>query len=717
MREYKPQEIEPKWQKRWEEGGLYRAEDDSPKPKFYSLVMFPYTTGYIHMGTMKNYAIGDVVARYWKMRGYNVLNPMGWDAFGLPAEMAAIKAGAHVREWTEDNIAQMKEHIRKVGICYDWDREVSTCAPEYYKWTQWIFTKMFEKGLAYQAKAEANWCPSCQTVLANENVHEGCCWRCDSEVTKRELVQWFLSTTAYSEELLSDLYTLEEWPERVKIMQRNWIGKSEGVEFEMPVKGSDKSIRVFTSRIDTVFGVTFVVLAPEHPLVEELASPERKAEVREYVREAKAMREVDRVSAKSEKTGVALGSYAINPMSGLEVPIYVADYVLMSYGTGAIMCVPAHDTRDFEFAKRYDLSITVVIAPEGWDGKPLEEAYVDEGTMVNSAEFNGLPSREAVEEITNYMEEKEVGRRAVHYRLRDWLISRQRYWGVPIPIVHCKRCGPVPVPEDALPVRLPEVSDYSPKGKSPLEAAEEFVRTTCPKCGEEARRETDTMSTFVDSSWYFFRYTDPHCDTAPFRKEIADQWMSVDQYIGGIEHAIMHLLYARFVTKFLADIGLTDVREPFRRLFTQGMVCKNGGAMSKSRGNVVTVETNELTAFKMECGRNEEFVDAVKVLLALLAPMAPHIAEELWGEVGGKGSIHEQEWPKWDERLAAENVVTIAVQVNGKMADTFEIPARASEEETVEGALRLPKVARRVEGKKIRRRIYIPGRILNIIAS
>jgi len=809
MREYNPHEIESKWQKRWEESGIYKADDDSPKPKFYSLVMFPYTSGSIHMGTMRNYAIGDVVARYRRMRGYNVLNPMGWDAFGLPAETAAITAGIHPRVWTEKNIAQMKEHIRKVGICYDWDREVSTCDPDYYRWTQWIFVKMFEKGLAYRGKAMVNWCPKCKSVLAGEEVHNGLCWRCDSEVDKRELVQWFLKTTAYSEELLADIDALDEWPERVKIMQRNWIGKSEGVEFDLPVKADKENIRVFTSRVDTVFGMTFVVLAPEHPLVQKLTVPEKKAEVAEYVKKARMTRDIDRLSAEEEKTGVFLGSYAMNPMSGLHIPIFIADYVLMSYGTGSIMAVPAHDTRDFDFAKKYDLPIPVVIAPDGWDGKPLEEAYVDEGTMVNSAEFNGLKSAEAMEEIASYMEEKGIGRRTVNYRLRDWLISRQRYWGVPIPVIHCEGCGVVPVPDVDLPVLLPEITDYRPSGKSPIETSEEFVNTTCPRCGKAARRETDTMATFVDSSWYFLRYADPKWDKGPFRKEKADTWLPVDQYIGGIEHAIMHLLYSRFFTKFLSDIGLTEVREPFKRLFTQGMVCKDGGAMSKSRGNIVTVDevvtshgadsgrlyilftgpaavdvewndrglvgcrrylgrlwslvmeekggprelageageellgmvhrtikkvtrdierfhfntaisaimelTNELGGYKMEHGRDRGLVEAVKILLVLLAPMAPHITEELWEHLGGEGSVHAQEWPEWEEELAAEEVVTIAVQIDGKTVDTFEVLAEAPEAEVVKEALERPKVQKRVEGKEIVRRVYVPGRILNIV--
>jgi leucyl-tRNA synthetase len=734
---------------------------------------------------------------------------MGWDAFGLPAETAAITADTHPRVWTEKNIAQMKEHIRKVGICYDWDREVSTCDPDYYRWTQWIFIKMFEKGLAYRGKASVNWCPECKSVLASEEVHNGLCWRCDSEVDKRELVQWFLKTTAYSEELLADIDALDEWPERVKIMQRNWIGRSEGVEFDLPVKGDKENIRVFTSRIDTVFGMTFVVLAPEHPLVQKLTVPEKKAEVAEYVKKARMTKDIDRLSTEEEKTGVFLGSYAMNPMSGLHIPIFIADYVLMGYGTGAIMAVPAHDTRDFDFAKKYDLPIPVVVAPDGWDGKPLEEAYVDEGTMVNSAEFNGLKSAEAVEEIASYMEEKGIGKRAVNYRLRDWLISRQRYWGVPIPVIHCEGCGVVPVPDGDLPVLLPEVTDYRPSGKSPIETAEEFVNTTCPRCGKAARRETDTMATFVDSSWYFLRYADPKWDKGPFRKEKADTWLPVDQYIGGIEHAIMHLLYSRFFTKFLSDIGLTEVREPFKRLFTQGMVCKDGGAMSKSRGNIVTVDevvtshgadsgrlyilfmgpaevdvewndrglvgcrrylgrlwslvmeekggpreqageageellgkvhrtirkvttdterfhfntaisaimelTNELGGYKMEHGRDRSLVEAVKILLVLLAPMAPHITEELWEHLGGEGSVHAQEWPEWEEELAAEELVTIAVQIDGKTVDTFEVLAEAAEAEVVKEALERPKVQKRVEGKDIVRRVYVPGRILNIV--
>jgi leucyl-tRNA synthetase len=589
MKKYNPQEIEPKWQKKWEEDKIYYVTENYNKPKFYSLVMFPYPSGDLHMGHMRNYAIGDVIARYYTMRGYNVLNPMGWDAFGQPAENAAIKHGVHPKEWTYRNISRMKEQLFKMGVVYDWDREVTACSPDYYKWTQWIFLKLYERGLAYRKKAPANWCPTCKTVLANEEVIDGKCWRCKSDVEKKELEQWFFKITEYAEDLLKDLDTLENWPEKVKLMQKNWIGRSEGLEFYFEVKDSNEKIYVYTTRPDTIMGVTFVVLAPEHPLVEKITKSEYLDVVKSYVNKAKNRSELERTLEK-DKTGVFTGSYAYHPLTKELLPIFIADYVLASYGTGAIMGVPAHDSRDYDFAIKFNLPIKVVITNE--EGKEPELPYEGEGIMINSNEYNGLDSKKFWNLIVEKFEEMGIGKRKVQYRLRDWLISRQRYWGAPIPIIYCQECGTVPVPYEDLPVTLPDLNDFQPTGtgESPLAKVSEFVNTKCPNCGKPARRETDTLATFVDSSWYYFRYTDPHNDKEPFSREKAEYWLPVDQYTGGIEHAVLHLLYSRFITKVLYDAGYSPVREPFKRLFTQGMVYKDGQIMSKSVGNIVSVD-------------------------------------------------------------------------------------------------------------------------------
>ncbi len=587
---YSPQEIEKKWQARWEADHIYEAHETSERPKWYALTMFPYTSGDLHIGHWYAMAPSDVHARFKRMRGYNVLHPIGFDAFGLPAENAAIKHGIHPHTWTMRNIENMRRQLRSIGAMYDWSREVITCLPEYYRWTQWFFLKLYEAGLAYRAKAPANWCPQCKTVLANEQVvGDGVCERCGTPVIRKDLEQWFFRITKYAEELLE--FPGIEWPERVKTMQRNWIGKSVGVEisFGLDMKGvSENEIKVFTTRPDTIFGVTFMVLAPEHPLVAKLTASECKDEVRDYIEWVRGQTEIERLSTEREKTGVFIGTHVINKLNGERIPIWIADYVLLSYGTGAVMGVPAHDQRDFEFAQDFGLPIKVVISPPGWSGQDLKEAYVEAGTMVNSGEFNGMPSEQGKEAISDFMEAKAYGKRTTSYRLRDWLISRQRYWGAPIPIIYCSKCGTVPVPEKDLPVLLPEDAEFKPTGESPLKYCESFVNTTCPKCGGEASRETDTMDTFMCSNWYFLRYTSPGYDKGPFDDKKLAYWMPVDQYTGGAEHATMHLFYARFFTKAIRDLGLVKFDEPFTRLFNQGTVVFGGSKMSKSRGNVVT---------------------------------------------------------------------------------------------------------------------------------
>ncbi|SHM61606.1 leucyl-tRNA synthetase [Caldanaerovirga acetigignens] len=593
MSSYDFKKIEAKWQKRWEEQKLYKTVEDPNKPKYYCLEMFPYPSGKLHMGHVRNYSIGDVVARFKRMKGYNVLHPMGWDAFGLPAENAAIKHGIHPAKWTWDNIANMRKQLKQLGISYDWDREIATCHPGYYKWTQWFFLKLYERGLAYRKKSYVNWCPSCSTVLANEQVVNGRCERCGAEVGKKNLEQWFFKITEYADELLEDLKRLPGWPEKVKIMQENWIGRSEGVEVYFTAEKTGRRIPVFTTRPDTIFGVSYLVMAPEHPMVDELVdgTPYEK-EVREFQKKMEKLSEIVRTSTEIEKEGIFIGAYAINPINGEKVPIWIANYVLLDYGTGAVMGVPAHDQRDFEFAKKYGLPIKVVINPPGNElsAGDMTEAYTEEGILVNSGAFSGMNSNEAIKAIAEFMEEKGLGKKTVNYKLRDWLISRQRYWGAPIPIIYCEKCGIVPVPEEELPVLLPDDVEFNPKGTSPLLECEEFLNTTCPKCKGPARRETDTMDTFMCSSWYYYRFTDPRNEEKPFDREKLEYWMPVDQYIGGVEHAILHLMYSRFFNKVMRDAGLVHVDEPFTNLLTQGMVLKDGAKMSKSLGNIVSPE-------------------------------------------------------------------------------------------------------------------------------
>ncbi|NLY52802.1 MAG: leucine--tRNA ligase [Firmicutes bacterium] len=586
---YNFHEIEERWQKYWEEVKPHAEAEDAHRPRYYCLEMFPYPSGRLHMGHVRVYSIGDVIARFKRMQGFSVLHPMGWDAFGLPAENAAIKHNIHPHRWTQENISHMRQELARLGFSYDWDREVSTCEPDYYKWTQWLFLLLYKNGLAYRKAAPVNWCPSCATVLANEQVVAGLCERCDSVVEKTNLEQWFFRITDYADRLLNGLDQLEGWPEKVKSMQANWIGRSEGTEIRFAVEGFEEELPVFTTRPDTVFGVTYVVVAPEHPLVDKLiAGQENEEELRAFLKEVMAQDELMRTAEDTEKKGIMTGRYAVNPLNNERVPILIGNYVVGSYGTGAVMGVPAHDTRDFAFAKKYGLPIREVVAPEGKEaGGELAEAYVDEGVLVNSGQFTGLPSREAMEKITEHLEAAGQGGHKVNYRLRDWLISRQRYWGTPIPIVYCDSCGIVPVPEEELPVMLPTDVEFRPTGESPLLHCEEFVNTTCPQCGGSARRETDTMDTFIDSSWYFLRYTDPHNNELPFAKEKADAWMPVDQYIGGVEHAILHLMYSRFIQMVLSDLGLVSSEIPFKNLLAQGMVLQGGAKMSKSKGNVV----------------------------------------------------------------------------------------------------------------------------------
>jgi leucyl-tRNA synthetase len=583
--------IEEMWQKKWEDDQVYQLQE-SDRPKYYALEMFPYPSGKIHMGHVRNYCIGDVVARFKTMKGFDVLHPMGWDAFGLPAENAAIQNQIHPDLWTNANIKDMKEQLNRLGLSYDWSREVATCKPDYYKWTQWLFLQFYHKGLAYKKESRVNWCPSCDTVLANEQVVDGKCERCESTVNKKMLNQWYFKITDYADRLLDDLSLLKGWPDKVKTMQSNWIGKSVGADIDFPITGTDESLKVFTTRPDTVFGATYMVLAPEHPIVKELVRNSVYEEsVNTFIHKLQHITDVERTSAETEKEGYFIGRYCLNPFTNQEIPIYIANYVLADYGTGAIMAVPAHDQRDLDFANKYDIPVIPVILPQDESEtayRVTDTAYVGPGTMINSHEYNGLPAEDAFTAICESMEMKQLGKRTISYRLRDWLLSRQRYWGAPIPVVYCDSCGIVPIPEHDLPVSLPLDVAFSGKGKSPLTSSQSFLKTPCPACGETATRETDTMDTFVDSSWYFLRFTDPHNDTLPFDKSKAGEWMPVDQYIGGVEHAILHLLYSRFFVKFLKDIGMVDFDEPFNNLLTQGMVLKDGAKMSKSKGNVVS---------------------------------------------------------------------------------------------------------------------------------
>ena len=813
---YEPQEIEAKWQGRWAADRIFRVDDDDPRPKWYELHMYPYPSGDLHIGHWYAMSGADVHARFKRMQGYNVLHPMGFDAFGLPAENAAIKDGIHPSIRTLDNIENMRRQLRTMGAIYDWDREIVTCQPDYYRWNQWFFLQFYKKGLAYRANAPANWCPSCNTVLANEQVvNDGRCERCDTPVIRKQLNQWFFGITKYADELLD--HSQLEWPEKINIMQTNWIGRSEGVEIEFDISeyGLDqKMLTTFTTRVDTIFGVTFVVLAPEHPLVESLTTPEHEAEVKAYVEQAALQTEVERLSTEKEKTGVATGAYCVNRLNGERVPILVADYVLQTYGTGVVMGVPAHDQRDFEFAKKYDLPIRVVVAPQDWDGSELSEAYLDVGTQVNSGRFDGMSSTEGTERIADAIEEAGWGRRTVQYRMRDWLISRQRYWGTPIPIIYCNECGTVAVPEEDLPVLLPEDAEFRPTGESPLALHEGFVNTACPDCDRPAKRETDTMDTFVDSSWYQFRFASPHHDTAPFDTEAVKAWAPVDQYTGGAEHAVMHLLYVRFFTKALRDLGLLEFDEPFVRLYNQGHIIAGQQKMSKSRGNVVapdkyvsTVGADVVRCYLMflgpwdqggewnESGFNgmarwmnriwelaqrdsrelvggpvdeeavrdlsrtvhkairrvtedverfkfntalaslmeytnslnraweqrgidaESWNDAIGTLLVTMAPLAPHISEELWERTGREYSVHNQRLPEWDPALAADEMITLVVQVNGRVRDRIEAPVDITEDAARELALESDRVKPHMEGKTIARVVYVPGKLVNFVAK
>ncbi len=572
---YNPGTIEKKWQQHWADRGAYRVDADESLPKYYVLEMFPYPSGRIHMGHVRNYSIGDVVARFKRMQGFNVLHPMGWDAFGMPAENAAIQHGTHPAEWTYQNIDNMRSQLKKMGLAYDWEREFATCDVDYYQWEQLVFLEMFERGLAYKKNSSVNWCPKCQTVLANEQVEDGACWRCDSEVDQKDLEQWFFKITDYAQELLDWTERMPGWPDRVLTMQRNWIGRSTGCSIQFPIKGEDRRIEVFTTRPDTLFGATFMSLAPEHPLALELTSADRRDEVEAFMQRVRRQDRVQRASDEFEKEGVFTGAYCLNPVTGREMPVFLANFVLMDYGTGAVMAVPTHDQRDFEFARKYRLPLVVVIQPEGETlaAEALSEAWTGPGSLVNSQQFDGIDNESAKEKIADYLEQQGLGRKTVNYRLRDWGVSRQRYWGTPIPIIYCDDCGAVPVPREDLPVVLPTDVAFSGEGGSPLARHDAFRQVPCPTCGKPARRETDTFDTFVESSWYFIRYACPQFTDGPIERKSTEYWLPVDQYIGGIEHAVMHLLYSRFFTKVLRDIGLIDLDEPFQNLLTQGMVC------------------------------------------------------------------------------------------------------------------------------------------------
>lgn len=621
-------EIEKKWQDVWEKENAFKTVEDYDKEKYYVLEMFPYPSGKLHMGHVRNYSIGDVIARFKRLKGYNVLHPMGWDSFGLPAENAAIKNDIHPAIWTDSNIAEMHRQLQGLGFSYDWDREVTTCKEEYYKWMQWIFIQFYNKGLAYKKDNPVNWCPSCQTVLANEQVVDGCCERCHTPVTKKRLSQWYLKITDYADRLLKDLDKMPGWPEKVKLMQMNWIGRSTGAEVTFEIENFSKKLQIYTTRPDTLFGVTYMVLAPEHPFVPELTNgTEYEAAVKAYQEECQHKSEIERTSLSKEKTGVFTGCYGINPVNGKKVPIFISDYVMMDYGTGAIMAVPAHDQRDFEFAKKFDLDIVPVVDSQNpeIDINNLTEAFVAEGTMINSGKYTGMNNKEAIEEITKDLEADGLGKAQVNYKLRDWLISRQRYWGCPIPMVYCEECGWVPEKEENLPVKLPTDVEFTGKGDSPLKTSKTFGETTCPCCGKKAVREFDTMDTFVDSSWYFLRYCDAHNSEKPFDKKKADYWMNVDQYIGGVEHAILHLLYARFFQMVMHDLSLVDAEEPFDNLLTQGMVIKDGAKMSKSLGNIVSPE--EIQA--------KYGADTARLFILFAAPPEKELD---WSDAGVEGS-------------------------------------------------------------------------------
>jgi len=813
---------------------LYHAPDFDPRRKWYFLTMYPYPSGDLHIGHWYAMAPSDTAARFKRMQGYNVMFPIGFDAFGLPAENAAIQHRIHPYTWTMANIERMRAQLRTMGAMWDWEREVVTCDPGYYKWNQWFFLRMYERGLAYRALAPVDWCPKDHTTLAREQVvgEERVCERCGTPVVKKNLEQWFLRITAYADELLD--FSEIEWPERVRTLQEHWIGKSEGVEFALRVAGHpEASFRVFTTRPDTVYGMTFAVLAPEHPLVDRLTTPDRAAEVEAYKFKAARESDIERLSTEKERDGVFIGAYAINPMNDAPVPIFVADYVLLTYGTGAIMGVPAHDLRDFDFARKYDLPIPVVIAPPNWDGRPLPQAYLGEGTMVNSGPFDGLPSAEGWRRIADEMARRGVGERKVNYRLHDWLISRQRYWGTPIPIVYCPTCGTVPVPERDLPVELPMNAEFQPTGESPLRQHEGFRKVACPNCGGPAERETDTMDTFIDSSWYQYRYVSPQEPDRPFDPKPGAYWLPVDQYTGGVEHAVMHLMYTRFWTKVMRDLGLVAFGEPMRRLFNQGTILgEDGEKMSKSRGNVVNPDayvstvgadvvrtylmfigpwegggpwnsrgiegvqrflqrvwiivrdargadradaaapatadrrpadrrptdrrpadravrdlrhwthktikkvTEDLEGFQFNTAISAlmEFVnylhrvrdgmagtpawtEARRTLVLLLAPIAPHLGEELWEHLGGPYSVHQQRWPAYDAELAQAETITLVLQVDGKVRDRIQVSADLADGEARELALRNEKVRKFMDGRSVADVVVVPRRLVNVVTK
>ncbi len=672
MDRYAPQEIEKKWQGKWQEDHAYATEMDRTKPEYYVLEMFPYPSGNLHMGHVRNYSIGDVLARYKTMAGYNVLHPMGFDAFGMPAENAAIKHGVKPADWTYSNIENMKRQQREMGLSYDWDREVETCRPEYYRWTQWLFELFYKKGLAYKKKASVNWCNTCGTVLANEQVIDGKCWRCDSDVVKKDLSQWFLKITDYADVLLDDLKELKGWPERVKTMQDNWIGRSEGLEFDIEVPALGEKLAVYTTRPDTAYGITFVALAAEHPILEKLLAGNPKSEaIRAFCTKARNQSDLERTSSESEKEGIFTGIYAVNPFNGNKVELWVTNYVLAEYGTGAVMGVPSGDQRDWLFAKKYDLPIILTLQPKDTELclEDMTEAYTDkDGILVNSGKFTGMEMHQAMSGIIDEAEAQGFGKRKVNYRLRDWLISRQRYWGAPIPVVYCPHCGEVLVPEEELPVRLPEDVKFEQGSVSPLAQSEAFVNCTCPKCGGPAKRETDTMDTFICSSWYYLRYTDPHNTEMPFHRDKVNYWAPVDQYIGGIEHAILHLLYSRFFTKVLKDAGLVDFNEPFKNLLTQGMVIKDGSKMSKSKGNVVSPE--EIIA--------KYGADTARLFILFAAPVERDLE---WSDQGVEGAYRflNRVW-----RILGHFEDTIKAA-----GDTYDIGALTSEEKELRRILHL----------------------------
>ncbi len=828
---YDPHALEEKWQKIWAEKGSFNCEADPSKPKYFLMEMFPYPSGNIHMGHVRNYSIGDVMARFRRLQGYNVLHPIGWDAFGLPAENAAIKHGTHPAKWTYANIDNMRSQLQRMGYSYDWRRELATCRPEYYRWEQEFFLKCLEKGLVYRKKAPQNWCPSCHTVLANEQVIDGKCWRCDSVVEQKDLTQWFFRITAYADELLADLKKLEKgWPSRVLTMQHNWIGRSTGAEIVFPLEGREGEIKVFSTRADTVFGVTFMTLAPEHPLVESLiAGRENEAEIRAFIERTRNMDRLDRQSETLEKDGVFTGAYCLNPFTGDRIPIWLGNFVLADYGTGAVMAVPAHDQRDFDFARKFGIGIKVVVSPEGQELDPatMTEAFVDPGVLVNSGEFTGMPNAEGKAAIIKKLEEMGKGRATVNYRLRDWNISRQRYWGAPIPVVYCEKCGVQPVKLEDLPVRLPLDVKTCEDGRSPLPNTPSFVETVCPCCCGPARRETDTMDTFVESSWYFARYTSARKDDAPFDMEALKYWMPVDQYIGGVEHAILHLLYSRFFTKMLRDFGYfpADMDEPFTNLLTQGMVLLGGSKMSKSKGNIVDPDAmvqkygadtvrlfclfaapperdfdwsdsgiegayrfvsrvwrmfsemqpilkpvaacsdlspaasdairalrlsehatvkkvgediaernqfntaiaaimelvNAVNQYREELSATEEgraaLSSAMSTVLVMLFPFTPHMCEEVWQELGHTESLDDVRWPAWSEDALKRDVVTVVVQVNGKLRGKLEVPAGASREDLEKAALAERSIQNHIAGKTVRKVIVVPGKLVNVVAG